>query len=78
MENNQLETGHVEPQILGADNARRLMTYAYGLLKNGYSSTVVVENVNTLFRTSLTEEDILRIESNIEFEASIADIKLGN
>ena len=73
---NELDTSHLpEPQLLGADNTRRLMTHAYGMDLNGYDLLQITSTVNELWKVSLTPTDIEHIIWAIDNEARIACMK---
>ena len=72
-----LETDHLEPHTLGADNTRRLYTHAYGMHLNGYSEKEIASNCSTLFEIQIDEMDVYHIIGSIEFETSIASKKVG-
>lgn len=72
-----MEVNHLEPRILGADNTRRLYTYAYGMHLNGYSEKEIAFNCSTLFEIQIDEMDVHHIIGAIEFEARIASRQVG-
>jgi hypothetical protein len=73
-----IDTSHLpEPQGLGADNTRRLMTHAYGMDLNGYNILQITSTVNELWNVTLVPSDIEQIISSIDLEARIASITVG-
>jgi hypothetical protein len=74
--NDGLDTSHLpEPQLLGVDNTRRLMTHAYGMDLNGYNIIDITQTVNDLWRVSLTPTDIEHIIWAIDNEAKLASMQ---
>lgn len=67
-----LETDHLEPRVLGADNTRRLFTHAYGMYCNGYTYEIIASNITSLFRIEVDTLDVNHIIGSIEFESTIA------
>lgn len=70
-----LETDHLEPRELGADNTRRLFTYVYGMDLNGYSHKDILHSANTIFEIELSLDDINSMINYIDFETRIASMQ---
>lgn len=68
----QLETDHLEPRQLGADNTRNMYTYIYGMSLNGYAYDSIASNVRSIFHIDIDTMDIHHIVGSIEFEAALA------
>ena len=68
----QLETDHLEPRCLGANNTRRMFTHVYGMSLNGYTDEAIASNVRSIFRIDIDTMDIHHIVGSIEFEAALA------